>query len=335
VKQAFLVILEVVDVRENPDDNFDEQPNAASGAIQASNCAPAYWENCRWEETKDQDLHDIAGYIGWTCKKNEILTGFGLQATEDDVTKIQCCELGGHSSVVPDTCMFIDIADPELFGPEKASCNANDHMVFSGAYDTRESLVRADGYTEIQVGKCCEVICDAPWCAGNNWGVNTDQCLTISKDSDNNGVQELVCPDGYLLTQIHDGHKKEENSPVAIQIVESVVCCALDLIAKPTKAPTTSPTPSPTRSPSPSPTDAPSPSPTDAPSPSPTTAPTSCFLALRGASDMTDVEWLTAIEKCCADSIPHRRALMGRLLTEDAELPTLERQSLVRQSKIQ
>jgi len=285
---------------------------------------PAYWKNCRWEETKDQDLHDTAGYMGWTCANNEILTGFELQATEDDVTKVQCCELGGHSSVVPDTCAFIDVTHPEI-----AYCNADDHMVFSGAYD--RSTGGGDGYTEIQVGRCCEVNCDAPWCAGNDWGVNTEQCLIIRKDPDNNGVQELVCPDGYLLTEIHDGHEGAHE----IQIVEKVKCCALDLIAKPTKAPTTSPTPSPTRSPSPPPTDAPSPSPTEAPSSSPTTAPTSCFLPLRSAPDMTDAEWLTAIERCCADSIPHRRALMGRLLTEDAALPTLERPSLIKQSPIQ
>jgi len=320
---------------------------AVSGALQASNCVtePAYLKNCRWEETKDQDLHDTAGYIGWTCANNEILTGFELQATEDDVTKIRCCELGGHSSVIPDTCKFIDVADPEFFDEEQASCNANDHMVFSGAYDTRTPLLPGDGYTEIQVGKCCEVVCDAPWCAGKDWGVNTEQCQRIFKDPDNDGVQELVCPDGTLLTRIHDGHRPESDSPHAIQRVESVVCCALDLVAKPTKAPTTSPTPSPTRSPSPSPTDAPSsspsPSPTDAPSSSPTDAPSQkptpaptttgeCLLALRCDPDMTDAEWITAIEKCCGKSIPHRRALMGRLLTEDAELPTLERPSLIK-----
>merc|ERR1712173_342478 len=57
-----------------------------------------------------------------------------------------------------------------------------------------------------------------------------------------------------------------------IQRVESVVCCKLDLIKSPSKAPTTSPTtqpsPSPTTAPSPSPTYAPSPSPTEFPSPS-------------------------------------------------------------------
>jgi len=289
---------------------------AVNGAIQTSNCVPEDDKpelKCRWEETKDADLAATHAYVGWTCASNEILIGFQLQATEDDVTKVRCCQLGGHSSVVPDTCSFVDFKDPDLFNPEQASCNANDHMVFSGAYDERIAGP-VDGYTEIKVGKCCEVKCDAPWCAGKDWGVNTEKCQTISKDPNNHGMQELVCPKGTLLTQIHDGHKPDQDSPHAIQIVESVVCCALDVIAKPTKAPTTSPTPSPTRSPSPSPTEMPSPSPTTAP-----TTKEECLHALRCVADMTDAEWLAAIEKCCGNSDNHRRALTGRLLPEDVE----------------
>merc|ERR1712200_235535 len=104
------------------------------------------------------------------------------------------------------------------------------------------------------------------------------------------GVQELVCPKGTLMTQIHDGHQGQAHG---IQRVESVVCCALDLIEKPTKAPTKrptdspspslspsmSPTPSPTPAPSPSPSRSPTPSPTDAPSAAPTTK-GDCLLAL-------------------------------------------------------
>jgi len=292
-------------------------------------------KKCRWEENKDDKLAESHAYVGWTCASNEILTGFELQATEDDVTKVRCCQLDGHSSVL-DTCKFVDFKDPELFDPEQASCNANDHMVFSGAYDER--IAPFDGYTEVKVAKCCEVKCDAPWCAGKDWGVNTEECQTISKDPKIHGKQELVCPKGTLLTQIHDGHTPDEDSPHAIQRIESVVCCALDVIAKPTKAPTTSPTPSPTISPSPSPTDmpstspspsptdmpstSPSPSPTDMPSTSPTTAPTTkgeCLLALRCVPDMTKAEWLAAIKECCENSDNHRRALTGRLLPEDIE----------------
>jgi len=298
---------------------------------------PGFLKNCHWEETKDDYLADTAAYIGWTCASNEILTGFELQASEDDVTKVRCCELGGHSSVVPDSCIFTDLADPEFFQPEHASCHANEHMVFNGAYDKREEA--GDAYTEIKVGKCCEVECDTPWCAGKDWGVNTEECYTISKDPYNHGVQELVCPKGTLMTQIHDGHQGEAHG---IQRVESVVCCALDLIAKPSKAPTKrptdSPSPSPTTAPSPSPTDAPSASPTkrptDSPSPSPTTAPSpsptdapsaapttkvDCLLALRCSTDMNDADWLAAIEKCCGNTAYYRRALKGRLLPEEAE----------------
>jgi len=306
---------------------------------------PGFLKNCHWEETKDDYLADTAAYIGWTCASNEILTGFELQASEDDVTKVRCCELGGHSSVVPDSCIFTDLADPEFFQPEYASCNANEHMVFNGAYDKREEA--GDAYTEVKVGRCCEVECDTPWCAGKDWGVNTEQCYTISKDPYNDGVQELVCPKGTLMTQIHDGHQGQAHG---IQRVESVVCCALDLIEKPTKAPTKrptdspspsptpapspspsrSPTPSPSLSPSmsptPSPTPAPSPSPSRSPTPSPTDAPSAapttkgdCLLALRCSTDMTDAEWVSAIENCCGNTAYYRRALKGRLLPEEAE----------------
>merc|ERR1739848_252429 len=99
-------------------------------------------------------------------------------------------------------------------------------------------------------------------------------------------AQDLVCPEGTLLTQVHDAHSGNAHG---IQKVASVVCCELDVIAQPTQAPSTSPTAS---DPTPSPTEAPSPSPTDSPSLSPTTtqpstapsrAPTStsdCLLAL-------------------------------------------------------
>jgi len=280
-------------------------------------CKAGFLKNCHWEETKDDYLAKTAAYIGWTCASNEILTGFELQASEDDVTKVQCCELGGHSSVVPDSCIFTDLADPEFFQPEYASCNANEHMVFSGAYDKREEA--GDAYTEVKVGRCCEVECDTPWCAGKDWGVNTELCYTISKDPFNDGVQELVCPKGTLMTQIHDGHQGQAHG---IQRVESVVCCALDLIEKPTKAPTKrptdSPSPSPTPAPSPSPSRSPTPSPTDAPSVAPTTK-GDCLLALRCSTDMTDAEWVSAIEECCGNTAYYRRALKGRLLPEEAE----------------
>merc|ERR1712147_207558 len=103
-----------------------------------------------------------------------------------------------------------------------------------------------DDYTEMLVGKCCEVKCDAPWCHCKDWGVNTDQCLTVTADPDINGEQDLVCPEGTLLTQVHDGHSAAAHG---IQRVESVVCCELDLIASPSKAPTTSPTSAPSPAP--------------------------------------------------------------------------------------
>jgi len=268
-----------------------------------------FWETCRWQSTRDQYLSDTQDLIGWTCADNEILTGFGINANEDDVSKIQCCELGGHSSVIPDTCTFIGVDDPE-FQPGSASCNANDHMVFSGAYDA--SIGAGDDYTELLVGKCCEVRCDAPWCQNGDWGVNTDQCYTISADPYSYDAQDLVCPEGTLVTQVHDGHSGAAHG---IQRVESVVCCELDVIPQPTKAPTTSPSPSPTTAPSSSPTTAPSPAPTST---------SDCLLALfQCDSPLSDAEILQGIDDCLPDCMmpPHyyyRRALEGRLL-ENAE----------------
>merc|ERR1712198_413090 len=123
-----------------------------------------------------------------------------------------------------------------------------------------------------------------------------------------------------------DAHKKPAS---AIQRVESVVCCELDVISKPTRAPsaaptTTEPSPSPpTRAPSPSPTTAPSPAPTSAPSPAPTST-SDCLLALFQCNPpLSDAEILQGIADClptCA--VPqgyYRRVLEGRLLSENAQ----------------
>merc|ERR1712156_1019684 len=105
----------------------------------------------------------------------------------------------------------------------------------------------------------------------SDWGVNTDKCQTIAADPNYTGPQNLVCPEGTLVTKIHDGHKGRAQG---IQKVQSVECCELDLVSQPSKAPTVGPTFAPSRSP----TNAPSPSPTTAPSVAPTTTP-ECLLA--------------------------------------------------------
>jgi hypothetical protein len=291
----------------------------------------AYLKTCRWKSTQDRLVADSQHLVGWTCADNEIITGFGINADEDDVSKIQCCDLGGHSSVIPETCSFIKVGDQE-FGPERASCSANDHlMVFSGAYDA--STFDDDEYTEILVGKCCEVKCDAPWCQGKDWGINTDQCVTISADAENNEAQELVCPEGTVVTQVIDGHS---GAALGIQEVASVVCCELDVISQPTSAPSQSPTTtkptyapsrSPSKTPSTSPSKAPTPSPTTSPSPSPTNAPSqaptstaNCLLALFQCDPpLSDAEILQGIDDCLPNCmVPSeyvvRRALEGRLL---------------------
>jgi hypothetical protein len=308
-----------------------------SAAEVAQQNPPAFWKTCHWQSAQDEHLRDTQDLMGWTCADNEILTGFKINLdNEDEVLKIHCCELGGHSSVISDTCTFVEVDDPED-EPSRASCDANDHMVFSGAYD--RLIGEDDDYTEVHVGKCCEVKCDAPWCHCKDWGVNTDQCLTVAADPDDNGAQDLVCPEGTLLTQVHDGHLGAEG----IQRVQSVVCCELDLISSPSKAPTTSPTtspsPSPTTPPSPGPTTAPSPSPTSAPSPGPTKAPSTspttapspaptstsdCLLALFQCDPpLSDAEILQGIDDCLPDCVVpyyyHRRVLEGRLLSENAE----------------
>jgi len=284
----------------------------------AQQSPPAFWETCRWETVQDQNLantDETNDYLGYTCADDEILTGFGLTANENDVTKVQCCELGGHTSVVPNTCTFIDAADGDQgFQPEAASCDANAHMVFSGAYDKR--VAAGDEITELLAGKCCEVKCDAQWCAGRDWGVS-DQCETLSVDPSDNGAQNLVCPMGTLLTEIRDGFAGGAHG---LQSVQSVVCCELDLIAQPTMAPSSSPTVAPTMAPSSSPTNTPSLSPTFEPSFSPTQAPTStaeCLLELHHAA-LTSAQYLDGIDRCLpsCDFHHNRRALKGRLLPE-------------------
>merc|ERR1712200_205697 len=113
-------------------------------------------------------------------------------------------------------------------------------------------------------------------------------------------AQELVCPIGTLLTEIHDDLNGFASG---IQKVGSVTCCTLHVIAEPTLDPTSSPS----RTPSAAPTVA------------PTKAPTSiehCLLQNR-ATARTDVEYLRGLARCLpsCDEVPKvRRALEGRLL---------------------
>jgi len=262
---------------------------------------PAFWGTCRWQTHQDTSFGKAAGaYLGWTCRDNEIITGFGLTANDKDITKIQCCSIGGHSSVKPDTCSFIETAGIDA---GKAICgNDQDHKVFSGAYDQRARR-GADAYTEILAGKCCEVDCDAGWCAAGNWGVNKNDCQVISAQG--NDAQELVCPSGTLMTQIHDAFHGLAHG---VQKVGSVTCCALHEVGEPTFSPTTAPSPSPTTAP------------TTAPSPSPTLAPTSvkhCLLENRDTA-VSDLEYLEGLARCLptCDIPDARRALEGRLLNE-------------------
>jgi len=257
----------------------------------------AFLEECRWESNHDQTPNSN-DYMGWTCADNEVLTGFGLSANEHDITKIQCCKLGGHSAVKPNTCTYVDS------NHKSAECgNGNDHMVFSGAYD--KSLHEVDAVTEILVGKCCEVECDSAWCSGKDWGVDKDNCQVIS--TSNTVAQELVCPSGTLLTEVEDGLTGNAHG---VQKVASITCCALDLIAPPTVAPSIAPTTS-------KPTFAPSPAPsTSMPSVAPTTT-IDCLLALYG-SQLSDAALIQGIDECLPGclSTPHRRSLESRLLSE-------------------
>merc|ERR1712156_218749 len=255
-------------------------------------------------------------FMGWTCQGDEILTGFGLTAQDKDITKIRCCSIGGHSAVMSNTCSLIDVGQEALCG------NDQDHKVFSGVYDKRPENVDVDAYTEILAGKCCEVECDAGWCAAKSWGVDKNNCVDVSTQG--NAAQELVCPDGTLMTEIHD----VTGLANGIQKVGSVTCCKLDIVAKPSVAPSLSPSRTPSTGPSVSPSKAPTTDqPTVAPSLSPTTelptkAPTSiefCLLQNRHTAS-TDVEYLRGLARCLpeCDEVPSvRRALEGRLLQGD------------------
>merc|ERR1712141_408399 len=186
----------------------------------------------------------------------------------------------------------------------------------SGAYDKRVRPGAVDAYTEILAGKCCEVDCDAGWCANGDWGVDKDDCTIVS--AQDNIAQELVCPTGTLMTEIHDA---QNGFAHGVQKVGSVKCCALHVVAAPTVKPTFAPSTAPTDAPTKAPTTAPSPSPTSAPSVAPTKAPTTvkhCLLENRDNA-YGDVAYLEGLARCLpgCDQVPEvRRALENRLLNE-------------------
>jgi len=259
------------------------------------NTIGAVLKECRWESNHDQNPNS-ADYMGWTCANDEILTGFGLSADQHDVTKVRCCKVGGHSSIKSNTCTYVES------NHERAKCgNGNDHMVFSGAYDKRVAV--NDAVTEILAGKCCEVECDAPWCAGGDWGVDKNNCQVISTASTQ--AQELVCPTGTIMTEVEDGLAGNAHG---VQKVASVTCCALDMIAPPTRAPTAPPS---TARPTSAPTTAPS---TSLPSMAPTTV-DDCLLALKDSSQLTDSQYLSNVDLCLPGCRSPRRALESRQLT--------------------
>lgn len=260
---------------------------------------PAFWETCRWHSVLDQSLSNTNDFMGWTCRDDEILTGFGLTANDKDISKVKCCSLGGHSSVKSNTCSFIQ-ADQGVSHGSAVCGNNQDHKVFSGAYDKRLGA-SGDAFTEVLAGKCCEVECDAGWCAGQNWGVDKTKCQVLTAQG--NAAQDLVCPVGTLLTQIFDG---QTGAAKGVQKIGSVKCCELDLVAEPTMMPTPAPSPAPTSSP------------TDSPTSSPTSR-TECLLSVKRLSNS---QYLQGLADCLppACGVPaHRRALEGRLVTgEDA-----------------
>jgi len=259
--------------------------------------SPAFWETCRWHSVLDQSLANTQDFMGWTCQDDEILTGFGLTANDNDITKIKCCSIGGHSSVKSDTCSFIEV-DQGVSSGNAVCGNNQDHKVFSGAYDKRlgES---GDAFTEVLAGKCCEVECDAGWCAGRNWGVDKSKCQV--KIAQGNAAQDLVCPTGTLLTEIRDA---QSGSAKGVQKIGSVKCCELDLVAEPTMMPTPAPSPAPTSSP------------TDSPTSSPTTR-TQCLLSVKG---LPNSQYLRGLADClppaCGVPAARRRALESRLTSE-------------------
>jgi len=274
-------------------------------AMQAT--APAFWETCRWQDASPNEKSGDVTYMGYACADDEILVGFEL-SNEGIVDKIKCCSVGGHSSVT-------DVCSIDKSESDKASCDANKHMVFNGIYDKQDPDAQEDAFVEVLAGKCCEVQCHAKWCGANNWGVS-DECKNIEFGRDK-GSQHLECPSGYLMTAVHEDVSNSRLAKVhGVQRIDEITCCKLDFVAAPTQAPSVSPSPSPTTAPTPAPTTAPS----SHPSVSPTTAPTSvgeCLLALRDAAcdaTLTDKQFLEGIEDCAPSGYNQRRNLEGRLL---------------------
>merc|ERR550534_2987131 len=107
------------------------------------------------------------------------------------------------------------------------------------------------------------------WYAGKNWGVDKTDCEVVSAQG--SVAQELVCPIGTLLTEIHDDLTGFASG---IQKVGSVTCCTLHVIAEPTLDPTSSPSRTPSAGPTVSPSKAPTTTePTVVPSLSPSRTP--------------------------------------------------------------
>jgi hypothetical protein len=268
---------------------------------------PTFWEYCRWQDASPNEKSGAVTYMGYACADDEILVGFE-SSHEGIVDKIKCCSVGGHSSVT-DNCSI------DKSQSDKASCDANKHMVFNGIYDKQDPDAQEDAFVEVLAGKCCEVQCHAEWCGANDWGVS-DECKKIEFGQDE-GSQDLECPSGYLMTAVHEDVSNSRLAKVhGVQRIDEITCCKLDFVAAPTQAPSVSPSPSPTTAPTPAPTTAPS----SHPSVSPTTAPTSvgeCLLALRDAAcdaTLTDKQFLEGIEDCAPSGYNQRRNLEGRLL---------------------
>jgi len=206
------------------------------------------WGTCRWEANMDDSISNAestADYFGWSCSENEILAGFGLNDA-NDVAKIWCCELGEDGTFSLDGACGThseDYIDASLMTStqgvehDAAFCDANVHKVFTGAYDRMQRS--GDAVTEILAGRCCEVECTAQWCAGNDWGVNTEMCTTLTIDPATTGVKDLVCPVGTLMTEIQDG---DASNAHGLQSVRAIVCCELDFVHAPTFAPSPAPT---------------------------------------------------------------------------------------------
>jgi len=235
----------------------------------------AYVGSCQWHPINQwgKEIHSDP-FFGFECPPNQIISELRLQRIDDshlhnDPIMISCCELGGHSVVVTDTCIDKWASETQHEGNERATCEGNSAMV--AVFDlVDEQTMDPDHKTDWQYSHtkgvtCCDIKYNTAHGIKNDFGINRNDCEVISADIEEDEF-DVECPENMVLVGVWDHHDPLDG----VQGMYSIECCGLHDFVAPTQAPSTS---EPSTSPTPSPTELPTTSPSKSPTPSPTQAP--------------------------------------------------------------